>query len=185
MSETSERMKPPVTSQERKDTPVFDGCFRYFPAALMLVSRLSKAGNDKHNPGQPMHHARGKSTDHGNCILRHQIDVGTIDPEMQLDHAVEVAWRALAQLQEIAEKQYGWPLAPGAKLAEPKTRSHLILKEQQEYRSECGQKLVLLKLWDSRRDTPRFPDCDCTVSWLEGELKHYTTGYDTRKLQHV
>jgi hypothetical protein len=102
------------SSQARKDRPLFRGCLSYFPAALALVSVLSKKGNDKHNPGQEMHHSRVKSSDHGDCILRHQVDVGSIDPEMDLDHAVEVAWRALAQLQELAEKRYGWPRAPAA-----------------------------------------------------------------------
>lgn len=105
------------SSAGRKECPTYEGFVRYFPAAMALVAKLSKFGNDKHNPGEPMHHARGKSTDHGNCIIRHQAGVGYRD-EMGLDHAVAVAWRAMAQLQEIAEKHYGWPLAPGAKLSE-------------------------------------------------------------------
>ena len=105
-------------SAARKGAPLDRGCLRYFPAALALVSVVSRKGNDKHNPGEPMHHARGKSMDHGDCILRHQVDVGTIDPKMGLDHAAMVAWRALAQLQEIAENKYGWPRAPGASAAE-------------------------------------------------------------------
>ncbi len=111
-------MGPACTSAERKESPTFRGVVRYFPAALELVGRLSKIGNDKHNPGEDMHHSRGKSNDHGDCILRHQVDAGSIDADSGLDHAVAVAWRALAQLQELAEKQYGWPLAPGAKLPE-------------------------------------------------------------------
>lgn len=111
-------MKYDDTSAGRKATPVYTGVVRYFPAALALVSKLSKAGNDKHNPGQEMHHARGKSMDHGDCIVRHQAGVGTVD-ENGLDHAVGVAWRALAQLQEIAEREHGWPVAPGAKVAAP------------------------------------------------------------------
>ena len=108
-------MAYPSTSAERKEMPMYRGCVRYFPAALALVSTLSKKGNDKHNPGEPMHHARGKSNDHGDCIARHLSEVGTIDPDTQLDHAVALAWRALALLQELAETKYGWPKAPGAK----------------------------------------------------------------------
>ncbi len=108
-------MAPAVDSQGRKDTPVYEGFVRYFPAAMQLVARLSKVGNDKHNPGEPMHHARSKSQDQGDCIIRHQMEVGTIDPDSNLDHAVGVAWRAMAQLQILAEEQYGWPKAPGAK----------------------------------------------------------------------
>lgn len=108
-------MSPPTTSAERKAMPIYRGVLRYAPAALHLVSALSKKGNDKHNPGEEMHHAREKSSDHGDCILRHQMEVGTIDPDTELDHAVAVAWRALMQLQELAESKYGWPKAPGAK----------------------------------------------------------------------
>lgn len=108
-------MTYPTTSAARKEMPVYRGCVLYFPAALALVSALSKKGNDKHNPGEPMHHARGKSNDHGDCIARHLSEVGTIDPDTGLDHAVSLAWRALALLQELAENEYGWPKAPGAK----------------------------------------------------------------------
>lgn len=112
---TSTPMSPPKTSADRKNMPIYSGVVRYAPAALHLVAALSKKGNDKHNPGEEMHHARGKSSDHGDCILRHQMEVGTIDPDTELDHAVAVAWRALMQLQELAESRYGWPKAPGAK----------------------------------------------------------------------
>tara|TARA_R110002020_G_scaffold433062_1_gene643126 strand:- start:25 stop:456 length:432 start_codon:yes stop_codon:yes gene_type:complete len=94
-----------LTSQERKDTPVFSGVLRYFPKAMFELARLSKAGNDKHNPGQPLHWARGKSTDHGDCIIRHQIEAGMIDPDDGFPHDSKVAWRALAQLEEYLEEQ--------------------------------------------------------------------------------
>lgn len=91
------------------------GLLDYFPAALAAVAALSKAGNDKHNPGQPLHHARGKSMDHADCIVRHLIDRGTVDPEDGIRHAVKVAWRALALLQEELEQAEGAPLPRGAK----------------------------------------------------------------------
>lgn len=90
-------------SQQRKDTPIFMGVLRYFPDALAAVSRVSKAGNDKHNPGEPLHWARGKSTDHGDCIVRHQMEFEQVDPEIGEFHAAMVAWRALAQLQLLEE----------------------------------------------------------------------------------
>ena len=105
----------PTTSQERKDVPLARGVLDYFPAALAAIASLSKAGNDKHNPGEEMHHARGKSTDHADCILRHLVDRGTIDEEDGILHDVKVAWRALAMLQEALE-QRGAPLARGARL---------------------------------------------------------------------
>jgi hypothetical protein len=87
----------------------------YFPAALAQVAILSRRGNEKHNPGEEMHHARGKSSDHADCILRHLAERGTVDPEDGLLHDVKVAWRALAMLQERLEER-GAPLARGARL---------------------------------------------------------------------
>lgn len=104
----------PTSSAGRKAVPLARGVLDYFPAALVAVAALSKAGNDKHNPGQELHHARGKSTDHADCIMRHLMERGTVDPEDGILHDVKVAWRALAMLQEELEKQ-GAPLARGAR----------------------------------------------------------------------
>lgn len=109
----------PTGSQERKDVPLVAGCLDYFPAALAAVAAVSKAGNDKHNPGEEMHHARGKSMDHADCIARHLVDRGTIDEEDGLRHSAKVAWRALALLQQELEDAGEAPLARGARVAEP------------------------------------------------------------------
>lgn len=119
-------MTLPTDSLERKNYPILSGCINYFPAALAGVAKVSKAGNDKHNPGQALHHARGKSTDHADCIVRHLIDVQDILAQGDrsaltpkgiadlLTEASSLAWRALAYSQELHEK-FGAPLAPGAK----------------------------------------------------------------------
>ncbi len=86
------------TAQERKDRPLYRGVFAYFPDALLEVARVSKAGNDQHNPGQPIHWAKEKSTDHADCIGRHLLDHGTLDNDGQR-HSAKLAWRALALLQ--------------------------------------------------------------------------------------
>lgn len=86
----------------RKNAPIARGVLDYFPDALMAVAELSRIGNEQHNPGQPMHWARGKSTDHADCILRHLIDRGTVDTD-GVRHAAKVAWRALALLQTEIE----------------------------------------------------------------------------------
>lgn len=114
----------PTDSNDRKNYTLFSGCFRYFPAALAGISKTSKLGNDKHNPGQEMHHARNKSGDHGDCILRHLMDVADLLAAMDrgeevtkeeiLSEVSSMAWRALALSQELHEK-FGAPLAPGAK----------------------------------------------------------------------
>lgn len=93
-----------------------EGLLWYFPNALAEVARVSKAGNDQHNPGQPMHHSRGKSSDHADCILRHLVDAGTLDSD-GMRHTAKVAWRALALLQEEIERQEGAPLPRNAAYA--------------------------------------------------------------------
>lgn len=107
----------PTGSAERKAVPLARGVLDYFPAALAEVARVSKAGNDKHNPGQEMHHARGKSTDHADCLLRHLVDRGKLDPETGQRHSAEVAWRALALLQQELEDEGLAPMPRGAREA--------------------------------------------------------------------
>lgn len=94
-------------SARRKAMPVFDGAFMYFRDALLAVAAFSKKGNDKHNPGQPLHWAREKSQDQANCVGRHLLDIGPewdeIDLEFNEPHAVALAWRSLALLQTLLE----------------------------------------------------------------------------------
>tara|TARA_R110002051_G_scaffold489_3_gene2229 strand:+ start:1994 stop:2302 length:309 start_codon:yes stop_codon:yes gene_type:complete len=92
-------------SDVRKNTPIFSGVLNYFPLAIAEISKLSKLGNDKHNPGEPLHWAKEKSTDHKDCIARHLIDAGTIDPDSEMFHDVGLAWRALANLETLLEAQ--------------------------------------------------------------------------------
>ncbi len=92
----------------RGEFPMFDGLLAYFPNALAEVSRVSKIGNDQHNPGQPMHWDRSKSTDHENKILRHLVDVGKFDGR-GVRHSARLAWRALALLQEELEREEKLP----------------------------------------------------------------------------
>ena len=102
----------PTDSAVRKEVPIARGVLDYFPAALAEVAKLSKIGNDKHNPGQDLHWSRGKSSDHADCIMRHLTERGTVDTDGLL-HDVKVAWRALAMLQEALEAA-GAPKARGA-----------------------------------------------------------------------
>ena len=104
----------PSGADERNEYPMADGLLYYFPAALAAVARVSKIGNDQHNPGEPMHWARGKSTDHANKIIRHLADAGTFDGD-GTRHTAKVAWRALALLQEELEAA-GAPLPRNARL---------------------------------------------------------------------
>lgn len=110
----------PSDSAARKQIPLLTGCLRYFPAALAGVARISKEGNDKHNPGEPLHHARGKSTDHGDCLLRHLVDLqdhlAAGRYAEAVDESAAVCWRALALSQELHEGYAGAPLAPAARV---------------------------------------------------------------------
>lgn len=104
----------PVGKGARKDLPIATGVIDYFPLALAEVARLSKAGNDQHNPGQPLHWAREKSRDHADCLMRHFIQRGTLDTD-GISHTAKVAWRALAMLQEEMEARAGFdPTAGGS-----------------------------------------------------------------------
>lgn len=104
----------PTESQARKDLPVTTGVFDYFPAALAAVAAVSKAGNDKHNPGQPLHWARSKSMDQADAIGRHLLERGGIDPDNGLRHSAQLAWRSLALLQIELETAGEAPLSRGS-----------------------------------------------------------------------
>lgn len=88
----------PTDSAARKNLPVATGVVDYFPDALAAVAEVSRIGNAKHNPGQPLHWSRGKSNDHADALLRHFIERGLLDHE-GTRHSAQVAWRALAILQ--------------------------------------------------------------------------------------
>lgn len=99
-----ELVEPEVdVAAERKATPVFSGVLKYFPDALQAVAQCSKVGNDQHNPGEPLHWARGKSGDELDALTRHLLDAGTMDTD-GIRHSTKVAWRALANLQKELEK---------------------------------------------------------------------------------
>ena len=88
----------PTDPQNRKEMPVARGLLDYFPDAVAAVANVSFVGNQQHNPGEPMHWAKDKSTDHADCIVRHLIERGTLDTD-GLRHSAKLAWRALALLQ--------------------------------------------------------------------------------------
>lgn len=93
----------PTDAADRKGIPITTGVLDYFPDAIAAVAACSKAGNDQHNPGQPLHWAREKSTDHADCIARHLMERGTVDSD-GVRHSAKLAWRALALLQVEIER---------------------------------------------------------------------------------
>ena len=93
-----------MTPEERKNTPIYSGVLKYFPLALQEVARVSKAGNDQHNPGTPLHWDRSKSTDELDALTRHLLDAGKIDTDGQR-HSAKLAWRSLANLEKELEHE--------------------------------------------------------------------------------
>lgn len=91
----------------RKGCPIYSGVIAYFPDALKEVAKVSKAGNEQHHPGEPLHWDKSKSTDDADALMRHLTDhaAGIIeDTDGQL-HVAKVAWRALALLQRTLENR--------------------------------------------------------------------------------
>jgi hypothetical protein len=102
----------PSDAAARKKLPLFSGFLAYFPDAAAAVAEVSRVGNDQHNPGQPLHWDRSKSTDQEDCLVRHLLEAGTRDSD-GLRHTAKLAWRALAMLQlEIEAEQAVVPFEP-------------------------------------------------------------------------
>ncbi len=105
---------PPFMSTDsavRKNMPVATGVLAYFPDALLCVAWISKVGNDKHNPGKPLHWAKEKSGDEPDAMVRHVLDSFRgvapdpgLEPLGDLGHMASIAWRALANLQRACDK---------------------------------------------------------------------------------
>ncbi len=91
-----------MSARERKERPIYSGVLRYFPLALLEVAHCSYVGNEQHNPGQPLHWDRSKSTDEADALVRHLLQAGEIDTD-GVRHSAKVAWRALALLEKELE----------------------------------------------------------------------------------
>ncbi len=94
----------PDDPQERKKYPIATGVLDYFPDAIAAVARVSWQGNQQHNPGQPLHWARGKSGDEWDALIRHFLNRGSYDKD-GIRHSAKLAWRALAALQKEIEAE--------------------------------------------------------------------------------
>jgi Domain of unknown function (DUF5664) len=98
-------MSLPTDDKARKSLPIFDGFLMYFPDACLAVADVSMKGNAQHNPGEPLHWARGKSMDQMNTALRHMMDhgMGNLKDVDDTYHLAKAAWRILAALQLAIE----------------------------------------------------------------------------------
>lgn len=94
-------MTLPTDPAARKKMAMFTFLTEYFPDAIEEMVRVSIAGNDQHNPGQPLHWSREKSTDQLDTAFRHQWDHKTVGP-LDVDgryHLGKAMWRIGAELQ--------------------------------------------------------------------------------------
>ena len=98
-------------NDERKACLIYSGFVKYFPKAMVEVALVSKAGNDQHNPGEPLRWVKEKSRDELNSLQRHLLDAGTRDVDGHR-HSAKVAWRAMANLEREIEMEQGYDYNP-------------------------------------------------------------------------
>lgn len=91
-----------TNKDDRKKRPMGTGVLDYFPDALAEVALVSYLGNQQHNPGQPLHWDRSKSSDEADALIRHFTERGGIDTD-GARHSAKMVWRALAILQKEIE----------------------------------------------------------------------------------
>lgn len=101
----------PTDAAERKTIPLASGVLDYFPDALIEVAKVSYKGNQQHNPGEPLHWAKEKSTDHADTAMRHFVERFGRDEDGQR-HAAKACWRMLAFLQTLIEEERADPREP-------------------------------------------------------------------------
>ena len=86
----------PTDAQERKDIPIYRGFIKYFPDAIVEVTKRSVEGCQQHNHDK-VWWDKSKSSDELDALMRHLLEG---------DWAA-VAWRAMANLQREMDKQNG------------------------------------------------------------------------------
>lgn len=110
----------PSDSVARKAIPLATGFLDYWPDACPEVAKVSWYGNMKHNPGEPLHWARGKGGNNADEAMRHFLERGRIDesdpPGQRVRHMAKCVWRCMCILQleiEAERKAAGaTPLPP-------------------------------------------------------------------------
>tara|TARA_B110000977_G_scaffold128671_1_gene164200 strand:- start:83 stop:466 length:384 start_codon:yes stop_codon:yes gene_type:complete len=96
-------LKIEMTAKDRKESPVYSGVLKYFPDAMIEVSKCSYKGQQQHNPDKPLAWDRSKSGDELDALARHLLQAGTLDSD-GIRHSAKVCWRALANLQKEIER---------------------------------------------------------------------------------
>lgn len=106
-------------SATRKGQPIATGVLAYWPKTMAALSENSRRGNDKHNPGEPLHWAREKSTDEADCCVRHIVDALEADKngapggvlELNEDgtpHLIAALWRLASWCERALEGDERW-----------------------------------------------------------------------------
>jgi len=85
----------PEDAAERKAIPVYTAFIRYFPDAIVEVTKKSVQGNAQHNTPDKIWWDKSKSTDELDSLMRHMLE----------EDWVAVAWRAMANLQRECDKR--------------------------------------------------------------------------------
>lgn len=104
----------PNDYKARKAIPLYTYLTQYHPNALVEVAKVAVAGNEQHNPGEPMHWAKGKSMDQLNTAMRHIFDHGMgnaydrddpyrCESRRPIMHLAKAAWRLLAEIELLCE----------------------------------------------------------------------------------
>ena len=100
-------MKPlnEMTDAERKELPIFEGPFTYFPNAIALVAKQCLKGQQQHGGDKPLQWLRHLSRDERGSLGRHMLDYGVAwvrrDYAGLLDATMSMTWRALAHAERF------------------------------------------------------------------------------------
>ena len=116
----------PTDATERKQIPIYTGFINYFPDAIAAVSKLSLEGALQHGQtAETLHWDRSKSGDELDALMRHLVD----------EDWVQVAWRAMANLQkqiELEKEECNRVMGRKAALAEMQSIAEELERETKE-----------------------------------------------------
>ena len=88
-----QRVMLPTDAQERKDIPIYRGFIKYFPDAIVEVTKRSVEGSRQHH-GDKVWWDKSKSSDELDSLMRHMLE----------GDWSAVAWRAMANLQRECDE---------------------------------------------------------------------------------
>lgn len=97
---TVKRSVLPESDAERKELKPWKFFFRYFPRAIVEVTKISQGGCSQHSTDG---WDRSKSPEEMESLVRHMLDY--TQDEDDIKTAAQFAWRAMAQLQKLCEKR--------------------------------------------------------------------------------